>query len=59
VLWATHRLDFLSLADEVLFLEQAEIKERGPADELLNRPGSRLAEFVETVKRNEGGEHRE
>lgn len=46
VIWNTHRLDFLKVAFQIVFLEDGQIKEVGTLEELTRSSSSRLAQFI-------------
>ena len=51
VLIITHRLSTAAAADQILFLENGQILERGSPGELLSRPGGAYRRYVDLQTR--------
>ena len=50
IIWATHRLEFLSHADSIIFIEGGKILEKGSYQDLIQRQNSRLNQFLLGLK---------
>jgi ABC-type multidrug transport system fused ATPase/permease subunit len=50
IIWATHRLEFLSHANTVIFIEGGKILEKGNFQDLIQKQDSRLNQFLLGLK---------
>jgi ABC-type multidrug transport system fused ATPase/permease subunit len=58
----THRISTIERADQILYIDQGELIERGSHEQLMNLPDGRYRRFVDTesVLANRSGEdHRD
>ncbi len=53
LLLITHRLNFLNLADRVVYLEEGRVVEEGTSEELLNKKGKFFVFYEEWLAQNE------
>ncbi|APJ03469.1 ATP-binding cassette domain-containing protein [Silvanigrella aquatica] len=50
IIWSTHRLDYLYLANTIIFIEDGKVLEMGPYNQLTENKNSRLNQFILGLK---------
>ena len=56
ILWATHRLEFLNSAHQIICMDKGEIIEHGKYEDLISKSDSHLNLFIQTQKQK-GSDH--